>query len=55
MCFGFFFFMKTEQIELELTYVKITDGVHVMKLLRLQRFEWDGGLLSQRRARNRMI
>lgn len=48
--------MITEQIELELTYVghvKITDGVHVIKLCketRLQRFEWDGGLLSQRRA-----
>lgn len=53
--FWVFFLMKKEQIELELTYVKITDGVHVMKLLRLQRFEWDGGLLSQRRARNRMI
>lgn len=41
--------MEMKQIELELAYVgyvKITDGLHVIKLCketRLQRFEWDGG------------
>ena len=49
-------FMEMKQIELELAYVgyvKITDGAHVIKLCKetcLQRFEWDGGLLSQQRA-----
>lgn len=44
--------MKLTELELAyVDYVKITDGPHVIKLCketRLQCFEWDGGLLSQR-------
>lgn len=53
--------MEMRQIELELAYVgyvKITDGLHVIKLCKemcLQRFEWDGGLLSQQRGCKSMI